>query len=46
LIRAEIIHTAAVYSAACIYIPLNDTFNILTCCFDGAVRLWEVNIGV
>jgi len=40
LIRAEIIHTAAVYAAACIHVPLNDKFYILTCCYDGMIRLW------
>lgn len=32
------------YSTACIYVPLNDKLYIVTCCYDGFVRLWQTDL--
>lgn len=37
----ECLHTAAVYSVATLYQPLQELLYILTCCYDGVIRLWE-----
>jgi len=39
------VHSAAVYSFSLIHQPLQDALYILTCCFDGYLRLWECRIG-
>ncbi len=38
-------HSAAVYALAIVHQPLQDLLYILTCCFDGYVRLWECRVG-
>ena len=39
-IISECMHSAAVYSFAMVHQPLQDTLYILTCCYDGYLRLW------
>jgi len=36
----ECVHTAAVYSVSLIYQKLQDVLYILSCCFDGYLKLW------
>ena len=40
----ECVHAAAVYSLSVVHQPLQDTIFIITCCYDGYIRLWEFNI--
>ena len=37
-------HSAAVYSIALIHSPLENMLHILTCSFDGYVRLWKCDV--
>ncbi len=37
----ECLHSAAVYSVATVYQPLQELLYVLTCCYDGTIRLWE-----
>lgn len=38
-------HSAAVYSVSLVHQTLQDTLFILTCCYDGYIRLWECKVG-
>jgi WD40 repeat protein len=40
LVIGECIHSAAIYSISLIYQALQDTLYILTCSYDGYIRLW------
>lgn len=37
-------HSAAVYSVSLVHQPIQGVLYLLTCCFDGYLRLWECKI--
>lgn len=41
LVVGECLHSAAVYSVSVVYQPLQELLHILSCCYDGSIRLWE-----
>jgi WD40 repeat protein len=41
LILCECFHTAAIYSVSVVYQPLQEVLHVLSCCYDGSIRLWE-----
>lgn len=43
-LRSECVHSAAIYSTACVHVPLSDKIYVVTCCYDGFLRLWEVSV--
>lgn len=43
-LKAECVHTAAVYSTASIHSPFSNKLFLMTCCYDGYIRLWEVGL--
>lgn len=40
-LRGECVHSAAIYSTSMLHYPSQDSLYLLTCCFDGYIRLWE-----
>ena len=44
LVKGECIHTAAVYSVGVTVHRLQEMVQVISCCYDGAVRLWGVGL--